>query len=176
MEYPNSSPAPSVSSVALRFGFLAGLANVALSLVLFLTHTDQSPIRWVGLLISIGAIYLAHTEFKKQNGGFMEYGQGLGIGTLLSLIAGLMSAVFIFVYVSYIDTNYLTHLMDVTRTQMEGRGNMTDEQIDQAMDMSAKFMTPTAMVIFSVIGGAFFGFILSLIISAITKNSQPEFE
>ncbi len=173
---PHPSAAPTTTAVALRFGLLAGLVSVVFSLILFLTKMDQSPIRWLGLVISIGAIWLAHNEFKKQNGGYMEYGQGLSIGTILSLVSGTLSGIFTYVYVTFVDTTYMQRAMDIARAQMEAKGDMPSEQIDQAMEISAKFMTGGALLIFSIVGGAFFGFILSLIISAITKNSRPEFE
>ncbi len=170
------STAPTTTSVALRYGLLTGLVSVIFSLILYLTKLDQSPAKWIGVAILAAGIYLAHIEFKKKNGGFMEYGQGLGIGTLLSVVDGILSGVFIYIYVTFVDINWVQRSMDVTRGQMEARGQMTDEQIDQAMEMTAMFMTGPALLIVSIVVNLLLGFILSLIISAITKNSRPEFE
>jgi hypothetical protein len=178
---PSSAPDPTTApvtttAIAIRFGLINGLIGTVFSLVLFLTKLEQSELRWAGLLISIGCIYLAHTEFKKHNQGFLEYGQALGIGTILSLIAGIIQGVFTYVYVSFIDTEFTQRMLDTARSQMEARGNMDDAQIDQAIEMTAKFASGGALLIFSVVGGAFFGFMLSLVIGAFTKNSRPEFE
>jgi hypothetical protein len=32
---------------------------------------------------------MAMNAYKKENNGFMSYGQGLGIGTLMSAVSGL---------------------------------------------------------------------------------------
>jgi Protein of unknown function (DUF4199) len=178
---PRSAPDPTTApattkTIAVRFGLINGLIGTVFSLVLFLTKLEQSELRWVGLLISIGCIYLAHTEFKKHNQGFLEYGQALGIGTTLSLIAGIIQGVFTYVYVSFIDTEFTQRMLDNARAQMEAQGNMDDAQIDQAVDMTANFASGGALLIFSIIFGAFFGFILSLIVGSFTKNSRPEFE
>ncbi|MTI21229.1 DUF4199 domain-containing protein, partial [Fulvivirga sp. RKSG066] len=53
---------------------------------------------------------------------------------------------------------------------------MSDDQIDQAMSMTETFTSPELMAVFGILGGLFFGFIISLIISAFTKNSNPELE
>ena len=174
----SSSPAaaPTLSSIALRYGVLTGLISVVFSLILFLTKTDQSGVRWLGTLISAGGIYLAHVQFKKHNGGFLEYGQGLKLGVLLSLVAALISSVFFIFYTTVVDTGYTAHMMEVTRTQMEAKGTMSEEQIEQAMSITSKFMTTPAMFGFGLLIGVFSGFIVSLIVSAITKNSRPEFE
>ncbi len=169
-------PPPTTTAVALRYGLLTGLVSTVFTLMLFLTKNEQSSLRWLGLAISIAGIYLAHQEFKKRNGGFMAYGQALSIGTLLSVIAGTISGAVTYVYVTYIDPSYLGRGLDVARAQMEARGDMADADIDTALEISAKFMNGGALLIFSVLGGALFGFILSLIIGAITKNSPPEFE
>ena len=53
---------------------------------------------------------------------------------------------------------------------------MSDAQIEQGMKMAENFSGPTAMLIFGIIGGVFFGFIISLVVSAFTKKSREEFE
>jgi len=103
----------------------------------------------------------------------MNYGQGLGIGVLVSLVSSILSSVFFYFYVTYINTDYLTMIMDMQRAKMEESG-MADAQIDQAMEMTEKFMTPGMMVVFAIIGTVFFGLIISLIVSAITQKKRPE--
>ena len=58
---------------------------------------------------------------------------------------------------------------------MEERG-MSDAQIEQAMQMTEAFTSPAALTIIGVIVSVIFGFILSLIVTAFTKNSNPELE
>jgi hypothetical protein len=53
---------------------------------------------------------------------------------------------------------------------------MSEEQIEQAMAMAGKFMSPEMMVVYVVVGTLLMGFLLSLIISAITKHTQPAYE
>ena len=65
--------------------------------------------------------------------------------------------------------------MNLTRSRMEEKG-MDDAQIDQAMAMVEKFSGGALSTVFAVLGALLIGFILSLIISAITKNPRPEFE
>lgn len=167
---------PKVLPLAIRFGLLTGLAGIVFSLIQFLTKTDQSPLRWLGLLISVAGIYLAHKKFKELNGGYMEYSQGLGLGTLLSVVAGVLGTIFFVFYTTSVDTEYTQRMMDVQRAQMEAQGTMSDSQIDDAMAISAKFMGPGAMFAFGIFFSVLSGFIISLIVSAITKNSRPQFE
>ena len=171
----NTTPV-TTTAIGLRYGLLVGLVSIIFSFVLFLTQTDQSPVRWLGLAVLIGGMVLAHNAYKQANGGFMDYSEGLGIGALMSVISGTLSTAFSYVYMSFVDEGYMSRVMETTRAKMEAKGNMTDEQIDQAMSMAQKFSSGGWMILFGILGSLLFGFLIALVVSAITKNSKPEFE
>jgi hypothetical protein len=173
---PTTPNTGTTTSVALRYGLLTGLLGIIFSFVLFITNSDQSPVRWLGLVITVGGMVMAHTQFKQANNGFMEYSQGLGIGTLMGMVGGLLNTAFNYVYMTFIDPGYMGRVMDVTRAKMEEKGTMSDEQIDQAMTMMAKFSGGGWVLLFGALGSLLFAFIIALVVSAITKNSKPQFE
>lgn len=167
---------PSVMSVALKYGGIAGLIIIVYTLILLVA--DLSSNQWlmsVGYLILIALIVLAMKAYKESNYGYMSYGQGLGIGTVVSAVAGLLGGIFMWIYTSFIDTAYMANMMEKQIMELENQG-MSDEQIDAAMSMASSFQGPGMMVIGSLIGYIIVGFLLSLIISAIMKNSRPQFE
>lgn len=171
----NATPVTS-TSVGLRYGLLTGLVSVIFSFILFVTHADQSPARWLGLVILIGAMVLAHKAYKQANGGFMNYSEGLGIGAFMSGVSGVISTAFSVVYMKFIDPEYMSRMADTARANMETKGGMTDEQIDQGVAMMQKFSTTGWMVLFGVVGSVLGGLLVALIVSAFTKHSKPEFE
>ncbi|PIQ19874.1 MAG: DUF4199 domain-containing protein, partial [Cytophagales bacterium CG18_big_fil_WC_8_21_14_2_50_42_9] len=79
------------------------------------------------------------------------------------------------IYLKFIDSELIQRMQEKQYMEMERRG-MTDEQIEQATQMSQKLTSPEMMVIWAIIGTLLMGFILSLIIAAITKNTRPDFE
>ena len=178
MDTPNFTQpvAPTTKAIGVRYGLLTGLAGIAFSLVLNLTKMQDSDIKWLGMLITILGLWLAHVEYKKQNGDFMEYGQGLSIGMVLSLVSGLLNGIFMYAYTAFVDPTLMAGALEKSRAQMEAKGNMSEEQIEQGLAMAAKFMTPGALFIITIIFSLIMGLVLSLIMSAITKNSRPEFE
>jgi hypothetical protein len=57
--------------------------------------------------------------------------------------------------------------------QFEARG-MSDEQIEQAMNFSAMFMTPEAILLFGIVFGIIGIIILGLIVTIFTQKKAPE--
>lgn len=164
------------TSVGLRYGLLTGLVSVILSFILFVTHADQSPARWLGLFILIGAMVLAHKTYKQANEGFMSYAEGLGIGAFMSGVSGVISTAFSVAYMKFIDPEYMSRATETARANLEAKGGLTDEQIEQGVAMMQKFSTTGWMVLFGILGSVLGGLLIALIVSAFTKHSKPEFE
>ncbi|OKL39782.1 DUF4199 domain-containing protein [Pontibacter flavimaris] len=167
---------PSVGSVALKWGFIFALIGVIFTLVLMVTGLAEN--RWISslaYLILIGGIVMAMKNYKEENNGFMSYGQGLGIGSIVSVVYGLLSGISSWLYMEFVDPEYMTRIMEKQRVQMLQDG-MTDEQIDAGMAIAENFQGPFTVILGSAVITLIFGFILSLIIAAVMKNSRPEFE
>ena len=171
----NTTPV-TTTSVGLRYGLLTGLVSIIISFGLFVAHQETSPLRYVSFAVLIAGIVLAMQNFKQNNQGFMSFGQGVGIGAVLSAVVGVLSGIFSYVYMTFIDPEVIGRMTEKIRADMEARGGMTDEQIDQAMAMSAKFMNGPFTLVAAVLGTVLVGVVLAMVISAFIKNAQPEFE
>ena len=172
----NQSADASVKTVAVRYGIITGIVTVIYSLILYMTELNNNKwLSFISTAILIVGIVLAHRYFKSLNSGYMSYGQGLGIGSLLSVIVGVFSGIFMYVYLKFIDSTVIERMQEAQYIEMEKRG-MSEEQMEQAIQLSQKMTGPEMMVVWAILGTLFFGFILSLIISAITKHTRPEFE
>lgn len=165
-----------VREVAIKWGMISGIISIVLFLAIYFAGLmgDSWP-NWISAVISAGIIYMAHKEFKDQGDGYMSYGKGLGLGTLVSLVSGAISSIFAYVYMKFINVDYVTELVDITRYKMEDEGQ-SEDQIDVAMGFVEKMMTPEIMLGMGLLAAVFFGFIISLIVSAITKNNDPSLE
>ncbi|TRX56063.1 DUF4199 domain-containing protein [Fulvivirga sp. M361] len=164
----------SVKQVSVKWGLITAAFSIVFFLIITLTETDTSnAVNWLGLIPFIVFLVLAHKEFKSAGDGFMSYGQGLGIGTLVSLVSAIISGIFRYVYIKFVDLGYTDRIMDNTLQQLEEQG-MGDEQIEQTMAFTAKLMAPEVSLVLGIVMAVLFGFILSLIITAFTKNSNPE--
>ncbi|MDN5200836.1 DUF4199 domain-containing protein [Fulvivirgaceae bacterium BMA10] len=167
---------PTVGKIGFRYGLILSLISIAYFIILNVVGLiANNAFGWLGYIFTIILIVMAHKAFKDQGDGFMSYGQGLGIGTLLSVVSGVISSVFTLIYIKFIDDSMLQAIRDKTIEQLESQG-MSDSEIETALEFSSAFTSPTAIAIFGILGALIGGFILSLIISAITKNNNPELE
>ncbi len=166
----------STARVALKYGALSAVVIMVYSTILYVSGLSQNKVlSSLSFLVMIVAIVWAMKDFREKNKGFMSYGEGLGLGALTSAVMGLLSSAFTMFYIQFIDNNLLAQGMDQVREDMEKRG-MDDAQIDQAMELSQKFMSPGVVFVMGVFGYLLMGFIVSLIISAILRRDKPVFE
>ena len=165
--------APSIGRIATKYGLIQGVLSFIVFLVGTMISPEQSRVTAViNIALLIVLMVLAHREFKKTHEGMMKYSQGLGSGTLLSLVASASSCVLVYLYVKFVNTGYLEASIKAQQAALEQRG-ITGAQADQAMAMTAAIMTPVGIVVTSLITGVITGFIVALIVSIFTQKGDP---
>jgi hypothetical protein len=166
--------APSLVKIAIKYGLIQGVLSFIVFLVQALTNLQPT---WIATIVNIAVwvvlMVLAHREFKKTHGGMMAYSQGLGSGTLLSAVAGVLTCIPTFIYVSYINTGYLPAMMQAQQIALEQRG-LSGAQAHQAMSIMGNVLTPVGLTISTVIGDVIMGFIVALIVSIFTQAADPK--
>jgi lysylphosphatidylglycerol synthetase-like protein (DUF2156 family) len=164
-----------VKQTGIKYGIYLALVTIIYTLILqILGLGAKQSLGYAGFIFVIVALVLAHRDFKRSN-EFMSFGQGLGISMIIVTINSVLSSIFSYIYIKFVDNSMLDVIREQSIVQMEERG-MSDAQIEQAMEMQAKFTTPEMILVFGFLGGIFFGFIIALIVTAFTKKSNPALE
>jgi hypothetical protein len=171
----SATPAISTRSVGIRYGLIMGVIGVALFVVFIVADIDiQGPARWLNVVVLAVLIFLAHKYYKENGDGFMTLGQGTGIGFWMCLVSSTISSIFTYVYVKFIDTGFIQQMMDKQREGLEAKGTMSDEQVDQAMNIASKFLTPEMMLVFGMVFGILFGVLIALVVGLFTQKKNAE--
>ncbi|MFC4635604.1 DUF4199 domain-containing protein [Dokdonia ponticola] len=167
----------SAKKIMINYGLLLGVISVLLNVILYATNNHIQPhwsVNLIGFLIFIIVMVTALKSFKKDNGGFMKLGEAIKIGLGVALISTLIGVVYTYVLVNFLEPTYFEQLMSIQRdTMIESNPNMTQEQIDQSMGIAEKFSGAGIIITFQIIGGLFFGFIISLIAGLVLKKDNP---
>jgi hypothetical protein len=162
-------------STGMRYGVISGVIGVAFFLILTVAGVNISSgyWSWLGYLITAVIVFLAHQYYKQNTDGFMSYGQGVQIALWMGLIGSVISSIFTYIYVKFIDSSFTEMIKEKQIEEMQKNG-MSDEQIDQAMQFASMFTTPEAMLIFGLIFGVIGTVIIGLIVSIFTQKKAPE--
>ena len=171
----NTTPAVTTRSVGVRFGLIGALISIAYFLILNVAGIDMTKgiWNWVGYVITLALLVFAHMQYKDKGNSFMSYGQGIGIAFWLGLVSGVISSVFTYLYIKFIDTGFIDLVKERQIEAMQEKG-MSDAQIDQAMTFSESFMSPEAMFIYMLIGSILITLIIALIVTIFTQKKDPE--
>jgi hypothetical protein len=162
-------------STGVRYGVIYGVISIAYFLVLMMANIDMSQGlgRWGGSIIAIVVVIMAHKYFKDNGIGFMTYGQGVGIGFWIGLIASVISSIFTYIYAKFIDPGFTDMIREKAITDMEKQGQ-SDEQIEAAMKFVEMFTTAEALLFWGLFFGILTLVVIALIISIFTQKPQPE--
>lgn len=165
-----------ISQVGLRYGIILGLIFIVYGMLLqFLDMATNQALGYINYAILAVGLVMAFRAFMEGGDGYMSLGQGIKIGMLISLISGVFSGIFTYLYIKFVDDSIMTKIMDMQIQKMEEQG-MSDDQIDKAMEIAGKFMTAELIPVYAVLGMLFAGFIISLIVAAIMKKTNPTLE
>ena len=160
---------------AMNYGAVLGLCLVAIAVIMWSVGADDKQSVIPALLnngITIAFIAYAIIQYRDiNNNGFITYAESLKLGTTVAFFSSIILAFYQFIYISYLDPNALSEIMKITEQAMlESNPEISDEELDMALEMTGKFMQPHWMMIMGMLGGAFMGFLYSLIISIFVKK------
>ena len=154
---------------------VAGLTIAAILVVysILLNYMDLSQnqsMGWLSYIILVGGLILFINLYGKAKNNQVTFGNLFSYGFKATAIITLIMIAFIIIFFMAFP-EFKDKIVDAAREGMEKQGKMTDDQIDQGLEMFEK-----NFILFSA-GGALFMYLIlgaigSLIGAAITKK-QP---
>jgi hypothetical protein len=156
-------------------GIYLGIVLILISVVFYVMGDPMSKVaQYLTYPLLIAGVIYGQINYKKALDGTMSYGQALGAGILTVVFASLISGIYTFVMYKFIDPSLQEQMRIATEEQLLKQGNISEEQLDMAMSISSKFMTPAMMLISAIFVGAFSGLIISLITSIFTQKKPVD--
>ena len=162
---------PNVWKNALNWGLIVGIVLIIYSILMyFLDFSLEKWVSWVSYILLIGGIVYSTIQYRDTVlGGSITYAQALGFGVIISLYAAVLSGIYSYVFLTFIDPDFIEKIAEMTQQQMLDQG-LSEDQVEQAMEMQKGFMKPWVMVLISIPALTFMGFVFSLITSIFLKK------
>lgn len=160
-------------NTAIKFGIIAGLVSIILSLVFYFTNVEyNSWSRYVSMLVTMVMIFIGVKIIADENANkFISFGSLFKAGMYITLIFTIISIIYYFLYTNFINPDFMDGLMQSQKEQMAAKG-LSEEKIEMAMEMTQKFSSPVLTSIFSFITFSIMGAISSAIGAAVFKKEQ----
>ena len=164
------------TKIATKWALINAAALIVITYAYEFLNVDQTSSVWAYLsyIPFIAFLFLTQTEFKEELGGYLSFGDGFSAGFRYSMFTGILAALFIYVYYSYLSPDVYERILESSRGILEKQG-LSDEQIEQGMQTAQKY-GPVSGAFGVAIGYAIFGAIVSLIGAAIFKKVKSPYD
>jgi len=166
----------SVFSNGVFFGLITGVVLIVFSLIMFLLDLYLNrAVSWIGYLFLIAGMIYGTLEYrKKYANGFLTYGKAFLSCLWIGLFAGILSSLYFFVFIKFIHPGFTNELLEQARqSMMTSQPDMSEDQVEQALAISAKFMNPGMMVIWGLVTYTAISAVLGLIMAIFLKKEDP---
>ncbi len=167
---------PSAKKFILNYGLILGTLSVLLGATMYATNNHLAP-HWsfslVGFIIIIGIIIYGVHSYKKENNGYLTIGEALKIGIGIALIGGIIGGIWSLLLANVIEPDYMEKAIELQREKtLESFPDMTEEQLEQGLELSRKLSSPVITFAIGIIGNLFLGFVISLIGGAVMQKKE----
>ena len=133
-------------------------------------------ISWLSyLILLVGIVFVVKARRDKDLNGFISFGEGFKTGFFMSFLTSLIVSVFSLIMLKFIAPDMVDNVLKVTEQRMVDKG-LSDDQVNMAMEMTRKFMTPTWMFIAGLVLFTLFGTVASLIVAAIFRKEPQQLQ
>ena len=163
---------PTIKPIAYKYGLYLGLLTIISLATLYLLNIESHWIASVlSTIITVVIFFYGISDYKKLNSNTLSISDGLKTGMAMALVGGIISAIYAAIHYSLIMPEFLASKKEEAIEAMRAQTpNSNGDQLETAMQIidvtTSEFFICTMMLL----GSLFFGFIVSLIISAILKN------
>ncbi len=165
---------PKTGKFALNYGILLGAVSIVFGLMLYfldMHYQQELSLLAVSIVIMLIVIIIGINQFKKANGGYLSFGQGLKVGVGIALIGGIIGMIYNLILTNVIDPDTAAKQLEYAKGKMVARG-MTQEEISRQVEGMKMFSGPAIQIAMGLIFSLVLGFLLSLIPTLVMKKSE----
>ena len=163
-------------NVILNYGLYLGVASVLVGLIKYATgnlYVTEFYSTIISVLLLIVLVILGIKKYKSDNGGLLNFGQGVKIGIGLTLIGTIIIIIYYALLANVIEPEFMTNTIEAQKVLYADSFGMTEGQIEEiTKDAEDNFFLSTfgGILIFNL----FLGGITALIAGAVMKKTEEE--
>lgn len=160
-------------STPVQKGLIISLLLIVFGLVLYFTDMYMNKsLSYLQYVILIGGVIWSCNSYAKQMNGNVTFGNVFAHGFKTTAFVAALMAVYTFVSVKFLFPDMIDKIMDSARQEMQKDGNISQEQIDQGIEIGKNFFVPIAigsiLLFFAIVGA------IASLIGAATAKKNPK--
>ncbi len=169
----------SVFMPSLAYGLFVSIILVVFKLVLFIAGIDDQSY-WQFLyyvFFALGLLYTMTTIRNKNLDGYITFGKAFMVGFYATIAIAIVMAVYTYFYITKINPGMIEDaLAQAEEKIIESNPEMSDADLETALNAAKTFMQPGIMAVMSIFGTLITGTLLSLVSAAFVKRKKVEVE
>lgn len=161
----------------IYYGLITAAIVIVLDLVFYVMDLPrESYIRFMAILVYIGGLIWAAKSYRDiHSGGLITYGKAFTVSFMTGLFAVFIVSIYTYLFLEFIDPSVIKETLEASENKMLDNPDLTDEQIDQMMEFSARTATSTIWAIGAFIWITIIVTLISLITSIFIKKEETPF-
>jgi len=162
---------------AIKWGLISGAIGVVMTMLLYnmgMMEPGNASASIISTLVTLAIgfviVFLGLKNYRdSSNEGHLSLGKGIVWSLGYGLIAGIIGAIFSFVFFNFLAPDFIANAMELQMAEMEEQG-MGEDELEAAASMTGMFMNPAVFAIFGLFGQMFYALVEGLISSLILKT------
>ena len=168
-----------IRKFSMHYGAFLGLSLVAIALIFWLLGVDEQQSilpSIINNIVVIGFLIYVIIYYRDNiNNGYISYFEALKLGTSVAFFSSVIMAFYTFIFITYLNPDMLANILKTTeQAVLQSNPEISEEELDLALEMVAKLTQPHWMMIMGVLSGTFMGFFFSSLLSFFLKNTAPD--
>lgn len=168
---------PKTGKFSLTYGAIAGGIGIIFGIMLYtmdMHYERGAAVQATQILILAGVIGVGISQFKKANENYLNLSEALKLGAGIALIAGIIGLLYFFVFSNFVEPDFMNNMYEIGKQQaLANNPELTEEQIDQGIEMQKKFAWISYPVI--LILNVIIGLVAGLIAGLILRKQKPAY-
>ena len=165
----------SMNSNSIYYALIVSAAMIVYGLIMYVAGLSLNKFTsYPSYLLMIAGMIMGTIAYRdKHNNRFLNYGKSFTSSFLIGLYASIIGAIWVFIFFKFIAPELLVQILEKSKDEIMNKSpNLSEEQLQMQMSMVQKFVNPLMMVFWTLLGGAFYSAIFSLIIAIFVKKEE----
>jgi hypothetical protein len=155
-------------------GSILSIVTIVLGVIIYVFNLYEAAwLSYINYAILIGGIVYSCILFANESKNNVTFGNIFAHGFKTTSVLIVIVTVYTFLSVKFLFPDMQDKIIEISRKKMAQNPQLTDEMIEQGVNMTKKFFVPFAIG-GAVIGNAFLGVIGSLIGAAAAKKNPAD--